>query len=111
MIGFISKLFGGSKSEKDVRAILPLVTKINENFQAFQSLGNDELRQKTQEFRQRITDHLKEIDQLILDTNKKAEELSFDDLVGKDTIYQEVDILKKHRDQKIEEVLKEILPE
>src|SRR5688572_21129747 len=111
MIGFISKIFGGSKSEKDVKTILPLVGKINQNFQSYQSLSNDELRNKTLEFRQRITDHLKEIDELIVDTNKKAEELSFDDLVGKDAIYQQVDILKKDRDQKIEEILKEILPE
>jgi preprotein translocase subunit SecA len=111
MPGFFSKMFGGNKSEKDVKAILPLVTKINQNFQSYQTLSNDELRGKTQEFRARIKEHLTEIDQLIADTNKKAEELPFDDLVGKDTIYQEVDKLKKDRDQAIEEILKEILPE
>jgi preprotein translocase subunit SecA len=111
MIGFISKVFGGSKSEKDVKAIQPLVGKINENFQAYQSLSNDELRNKTVEFRQRIQDHLKDINAEIESTNKRAEDLAFDDLVGKDTIYQEVDKLKKDRDAKIEEVLKEILPE
>lgn len=111
MIGFISKIFGGNKSEKDVKVIQPLVTKINENFEVYQSLSNDELRSKTQEFRQRIQEHLKEINEQIADTNKKAEELSFDDLVGKDTVYQEVDKLKKDRDEKIEEILKEILPE
>ena len=46
MIGFISKMFGGSKSEKDVKAVLPLVSKINQNFQAYQSISNDELRNK-----------------------------------------------------------------
>ncbi len=111
MIGFLSKMFGGSKSEKDVKAVLPLVTKINENFQAYQSISNDELRNKTQEFRQRIQDHLKEIDTEIAETTQKADELPFNDLVGKDAIYHEVDKLKKDRDQKIEEILKEILPE
>jgi preprotein translocase subunit SecA len=111
MIGFISKMFGGSKSEKDVKTIMPLVTKINESFQFFQSLSNDDLRNKTQEFRSQIKEHIKEIDAQIAETNQKAEDLPFDDLVGKDTIYQEVDKLKKDRDEKIEEVLKEILPE
>ncbi|HEU4470847.1 MAG TPA: preprotein translocase subunit SecA [Flavisolibacter sp.] len=111
MIGFISKIFGGSKSEKDVKTILPLVTKINQNFQAYQSISNDELRNKTVVFRERIREHLKGIDQQIADTNQQAEALSFDDLVGKDAIYQQVDKLKKDRDQKIEEILKEILPE
>ncbi len=111
MIGFFSKIFGGNKSEKDVRAILPLVGKINQEFQSFQSLSNDELRNKTAQFKKRIQDHLKEIDQEIAESNRKAEELPFSDLVGKDAIYQQVDVLKKERDKKIEEALKEILPE
>src|SRR5829696_2745217 len=111
MIGFLSKMFGGSKSEKDVKAITPLVSKINQNFQVYQSISNDELRSKTQEFRERIQDYLKDINAQIAETNKRAEELPYNDLVGKDTVYQEVDKLKKDRDLKIEEVLKEILPE
>ena len=75
---------------------------------AYQSLTNDQLRNKTQEFRQRIKEHLTEIDEEIAATNKRAEELPFNDLMGKDAIYQEVDKLKKDRDKKIEEVLKEI---
>jgi preprotein translocase subunit SecA len=110
-MGLFSKMFGGNKSEKDVRAILPLVTKIYQHFDSFQSISNDELRSKTLDFRQRIKDALKNIDAQIADTNKRAEEISFSDLLGKDTVYQEVDKLKKDRDQKIEEVLKEILPE
>ncbi|MFN2438150.1 MAG: preprotein translocase subunit SecA, partial [Chitinophagaceae bacterium] len=111
MMGIFSKLFGGSKSEKDVRQITPMVTTINQLFSAYQSLSNDQLRNKTSEFRKRIHAHIKDIDINIEQTNKKADELSFEDLVGKDTIYQEVDKLKKDRDQKIEEILKEILPE
>ena len=111
MIGFLSKMFGGSKSEKDVKSILPQVTKINQHFQSYASLSNDELRHKTVEFKQRIQEHLKDIDADILATNQKAEDLSFEDLSGKDAIYQDVDRLKKDRDKKIEEVLQEILPE
>lgn len=110
-MSFISKIFGGSKSEKDVKLILPLVKEINEHFNSYQSLSNDELRNKTQEFRQRIQEHLKDIDAQIVETNKRAEDLPFNDLVGKDTVYQEVDQLKKDRDAKIEEALKQILPE
>ncbi|MBI1343829.1 MAG: preprotein translocase subunit SecA [Terrimonas sp.] len=111
MLGFIAKVFGGSKSEKDVKNVTPIVTKTNEFFNALQSLSHDELRAKTQEFKTRIADHLKNIDAEIADMNKKAEELSFNDLIGRDNIYQEVDKLKKKRDEQIEEVLKEILPE
>ena len=110
-MAFLSKLFGGSKSEKDVKKLMPLVHEINEHFASYQSLTNDQLRNKTQEFRQRIQEHLKDIDAEIASKNKQAEELPFNDLLGKDAIYQEVDKLKKDRDKKIEEALDEILPE
>src|SRR5258705_5897286 len=111
MLGFISKMFGGSKSQKDVKKIEPYVGRINEFFTSYQSLSNDQLRGKTREFRERIKEHLTEIDAEIIAKNKEAEELPFNDLMGKDAIYQEVDKLKKERDKKIEEVLKDILPE
>lgn len=111
MLGFISKLFGGSKSEKDVKKIEPYVGKINGHFAAFQSVSNDELRNKTLEFRRRIKEYLSEADAEIAAKNAEADALPFNDLMGKDAIYQEVDKLKKARNKKIEEVLEEILPE
>ncbi|MGZ8510036.1 MAG: preprotein translocase subunit SecA [Chitinophagaceae bacterium] len=111
MMGFLSKLFGGNKSDKDVKKILPVVEKINQHFAGYASLTNDQLRSKTQEFRQRIQAHLAPTDETIVAKNKEAEELPFNDLMGKDAIYQEVDKLKKERDKKIEEILQELLPE
>src|SRR6266700_3389084 len=111
MLGFISKLFGASKSEKDIKLIQPAVEQMKQHFAAYQSLNNDQLRSKTQEFKQRIKDHLKETDDEIARLNKEGEELPFSDIGGKDTIYQQVDKLIKDRDKQIEEVLKEILPE
>lgn len=110
-MSFFSKLFGGSKSEKDIKLLQPMVIKVNQFFATYQLLTNDELRNKTNEFRQRIKAHLAEVDAEIEAANKKAEELSFSDLLGKDAIYQEVDKLKKTRDKKIEEALNSILPE
>src|SRR5688572_2081480 len=111
MLGIISKVFGGNKSDKDVKKIRPVVEKVNQHFAAYASLTNDELRNKTQEFRQRIKEYLKKTDDEIAEKNKAAEDLPFNDLLGKDKIYQEVDKLKKDRDKRIEEVLETILPE
>jgi preprotein translocase subunit SecA len=111
MTGFFSKIFGSSKSEKDVKKIQPIVEKINQYFTSYHSLTNDELRNKSQEFRHHIKEYLSGIDNEIASKNKQAEELPFNDLLGKDAIYQEVDKLKKDKDKKIEEILKEILPE
>ncbi len=111
MLGVISKLFGGSKSEKDVKQIMPLVDKTNRYFTEYQSLSNDQLRNKTQEFKQRIQEHLADIDSDIAGKKIKAEELPVADINGRDLIYKEIDELKKKRDEQIEVILKEILPE
>src|SRR5205809_418537 len=90
---------------------MPYVTEINNHFASYQPLTNDQLRNKTNEFKERIQQHLQEIDTEIAGKTKQADELPYNDLLGKDAIYQEVDKLKKDRDKKIEEVLLEILPE
>jgi preprotein translocase subunit SecA len=111
MFKFISDLFGGSKSEKDVKEIRPLVQKINEHFASYQALSNDALRSKTSEFRSRIKVSLTEIDNNINALTLQADQLPVEDILGRDDLYKEVDTLKKTRNQKIEDALKEILPE
>jgi preprotein translocase subunit SecA len=111
MLGFISKLFGGSKSEKDVKKIEPIIGKVNHFFSSYQSLSNDALRNKTQEFRERIKEHLAPIDKEIAEKNEAAEKLPLTDLFAKDRIYQEIDTLKKERNRQIEVILEALLPE
>ncbi|MFZ9687702.1 MAG: preprotein translocase subunit SecA [Chitinophagaceae bacterium] len=111
MFKFLSKILGGSKSEKDVNLIYPIVEKINAHFNSYASLNNDQLRAKTIEFKQRIQDQLKSIDQSIQDLNTQAENLPTEDIIGKDNLYKEIDELKKQRNSQIEEILSEILPE
>lgn len=111
MLGFLSKLFGGSKSEKDVQKLTPIVEKINQYFQQYQSLSNDELRNKTQEFRARIKEYLAVIDKEIAVLTAQADAFGEDQIQEKDVTYQEIDKLKKERDRKIEEVLEQIQPE
>jgi len=111
MFKFLSGIFGGSKSEKDVKAISPLVGVINTHFGSYQSLSHDQLRAKTSEFRDRIKEHLVEIDNNIRALNEQAEQLPLEDILGRDDLYKEVDELKKKRNQQIEEILEKILPE
>ncbi len=111
MIGIISKLFGGSKADKDVKRIQPLITEINKIYENYKSLSNDELRNKTQEFRQRIKEHLQEIDANIAAKKAEAEAHPEAELHSREAIYDAADKLVKKRDELIEEVLKDILPE
>ena len=111
MLKFITKLFGSSKSEKDVQKILPIVEKANSFFASYANLTNDELRGKTTEFKQRIQNHLVAIDTQIAEKKQIADALSDTEIHKRDAIYKEVDVLNKERDEKIEEVLAEIQPE
>ncbi len=111
MLNILSKILGGNKSEKDVAKIQPYVAKINQFFQQYESLSNDELRNKTVEFKQRIKEHLKDIDAEISGKQQQADDLAASDIHTKDAIYQEVDKLKKERDKQIEVILDKILPE
>lgn len=109
MLKFINKLFGGSKSEKDVKKISPVIDQINQYFQSYQSISNDELRNKTQEFRARIHEHVKSITDEIAVLKEKAEQTS--DIHTKSELFKQVDLLIKTRDSQLEEVLIKILPE
>ena len=87
MAGFFAKLFGGSKSERDIKVLRPRVEKINSYFAAYQSLSNDELRAKTQEFKQRIKEYLKDTDSEIEQLTKEAEALDFSEINKKEELY------------------------
>lgn len=106
-MGFLSKLFGGSKSDKDVKRITPLVAEVNKHFQSLQSLSNDQLRNKTQDFRQQIQQHLVDIDAQIASKKNEAEAQTSSD----ESIFEEIDKLVKLRDSQIEEVLAKIQAE
>ena len=56
MIGFVLKKIFGTKSERDVKKLNPLVTKINEFEEAYQKLSETELKAKTEEFKKRLKD-------------------------------------------------------
>ena len=107
----LSKLFGGNKYEKDIRAIEPLVAQTNEHFARLSSLTNDQLRGKTNEFRQRIADHLSDIDKEINSIRQEAESLDVEMVDEKDELYRRVDELIKDRDKSLEVILLELLPE
>ena len=53
MFNFLSKLFP-SKHEKDVKEILPYIGQINEFYEEYKNLSDDELRAKTTEFKELI---------------------------------------------------------
>ncbi len=53
--GVIKKLFG-SKNDRELKRLTPMVEEINTYFESYQPLSEDELKGKTDEFKQRLTD-------------------------------------------------------
>ncbi|SMO59664.1 preprotein translocase subunit SecA [Solitalea koreensis] len=108
MLNFLTKLFG-SKSERDIKAILPVVEQIKSEYSKLQSISNDELRGKTVDFKKRIQRFLEQIDVNINELQQQADAIV--DIHDKVALYDSIDKLKKERDVQLEVVLKEILPE
>ena len=108
MFGFVKKLFG-SKSDRDSAKYQPTVDEINDHFESYRGLSNDQLRNKTLEFRNRIAEHLQGIDTDIESLNADAR--AENDIHARETIYKEIDELTKERDKHLEDILKELLPE
>jgi preprotein translocase subunit SecA len=109
MLGFLTKIFG-SKSERDIKTIQPIVTKISEEYAKLSGLSNDELRNKTVYFKEVIAKALAEIDAKVaaLKADGDNQDLA---LAEKTAIYDQIDVLIKDRDKELEVVLMDILPE
>jgi len=104
------KKFLGNKSQKDIKEIMPYVNKTIEFYEEISKLSNDELRDKTVEFKQRIAGHIsvkeKEIEDLKALLN--SDEIEIEE---KEKLYTDLDKLEKESYELTQEILNEILPE
>lgn len=106
----LAKMFG-SKSDKDIKQILPYVDQINDAFQKLASLSDDELRAKTAEVKDRIKADLKTIDDKIAVLHKKVEDNPDLDIDSKEAVFNEIDKLEEDRNKELEDVLLKVLPD
>ncbi|MDG2041447.1 MAG: preprotein translocase subunit SecA [Bacteroidia bacterium] len=110
LVNGIQKLFG-NKADKDVKGLEPFVGKINTEFSKLQGLSNDELREKTTSFKKQVNDCLSEIDKKIADLKSEINNTSVHEIDKREDAYEQIDSLEEERDEKLEEVLIQILPE
>ena len=110
MIGGILKKILGDKSNKDRKEYQPIIDKVNEYFSAYASLSDDELRQKTASFRLKIKDETASIEKEIQELEATSNDPSTP-VDSKEALFEKIDKLKLKLDEKIEEILAEILPE
>lgn len=109
MLKLIAKLFG-TKSEKDIKRIMPLVEETKREGEELLSISNDELRNKTTEVRAFIDAKLKPIDDQLSGLHKQIADQPNLDLNEKDTLFKQIDKLEGDRNKELEKVLLEALP-
>ncbi len=105
----VLKVFVGDKSKQDVKTITPIVDKIKTFESAIEALSHDELRGKTVEFKAKIADATKAINEQISNLLEEAE--NTEDIDRREDIYQDIDKLKDDAYTVTEDVLNDILPE
>lgn len=107
--GIIAKLFG-TKSQRDLKELMPIVNRVKEAYPRFVNLSNDELRSETARLKKKIKEYIAAEENRVgeLKAQMETEGIDYDE---KEKVYSEVDSLIKQIDVKIEEVLNEILPE
>ena len=109
LINSILKTFVGDKSQKDVKAIQPLVAKIRSFEGALTQLSHDELRGKTVYFKDVISKARAEKDAKIASYLEEVENTA--DIDAREDIYASIDALEKEAYDLSEKALLEILPE
>ncbi len=110
MFGGIAKKLFGTKSDRDIKLVLPYVDKINAEFAKLTSISDNELRDQTTKLKGVLSEELKVVDDQIASLNKQVEDNPAMDVGDKENIYQQVDALEEERNTKLEEVLMAILP-
>lgn len=108
MFKVLSKIFP-TKHEKDVKNMLPLVEEINEHYEGLKDLSDDELRAKTQGFRDHIKSETAEIEGKLAELREKLSgDMEHEDRMN---AYDEIRDLEKELKDTTEAILNDILPE
>ena len=94
-----------------MKELEPIKDSILEAYESIKTLSNDELRAKTQEFRQLIHDTIKEEEDRITEIRTHLENNYDMDVAEKEDLYKELEHLEKKAYDKTQKVLDQILPE
>jgi len=99
----------GSKSNRDIKALEPIASKIKDAEKAITGLSHDELRNKTSEFKERIAAHISEEEKTVAELKEKI--MLEEDIMEREKMWEQVDKLDKAIYDKTQDILNDILPE
>ena len=106
--GIFKKVFG-DKNEKAMKELWPLVDEINGEYEKLKELSDDELRNKTTEFKEKIKSYTEETRNSIEEIKAKLRADSIEE--DRHSLYDKLDDLNDELDQKYDEILDQLLPE
>ncbi|WP_321297759.1 preprotein translocase subunit SecA [Marinifilum fragile] len=111
-MGFLDKTLGklfGNKSDRDLKELAPYLAKIKAEYDRVTKLSHDGIREESAILKQRIQDYVQAENDQIKSLKDKIENgrLSVNE---KEDIYDQIDKIEGEIDEKIEEVLEQILP-
>ncbi|MYI64332.1 MAG: preprotein translocase subunit SecA, partial [Gemmatimonadetes bacterium] len=109
MIKGIMKKIAGSRYAREVRRLAPLVDEINERYAVLEGLSDDEVRGKTQEFRDRIAEFTGEVVGEIEAMRKRKHAATDPD--ERESLGLDIGKLEEEYRDQLAEVLEEILPD
>ncbi len=104
----LKKLFG-NKSDRDMKELLPIVGKVNAEWEKLKGLSHDELREVANGLKAKIKAHIREEEEEIVALKKRVEEEK-PTIEEREEIYNRVDKLEEEIDKKVEDILTELLP-
>jgi preprotein translocase subunit SecA len=107
---FIKNIFG-TKAIRDLKAINPLLNSILESYETIKQLSNDELRARTDGFKNLISERVAEENARIKAIKTQIDEDPELEIDQKEKLYDEIDQLEKVVYEKTQKTLDEILPE
>ena len=104
----LKKLFG-NKSDRDMKELMPIVGKVNAEWNKIKNLSNDELREVANGLKVKIKEHIREEETEIADLKRKVEEEK-PTIEEREEIYNRIDKLEEEIDKKVEDILNDLLP-
>jgi preprotein translocase subunit SecA len=109
MLQFIAKIFG-TKSDKDIKRVMPLVEATKKEGEKLTSISHDDLRKQSAEVQAHIQEQLKVIDGQLADLHSRIANQPDLDLTEKEAVFQQIDKLELDRNKELEKVLLDVLP-
>ena len=111
MLAKLFKAFVGDKSAKDIQEVQPIVDRVKELEPSVTGLTADDLRGRSDALRTRIRDHVAGEQKEIENLQDQAAALPLSQLDQKEALFEQVDALQLQINERLEEVLEEVMPE